>query len=71
MKHREIPDDETVKEVTIKKEPTGEWFACFAVDGKETPVETALPVDTSVSAKRVIEAGSPTLNERSALAVSE
>jgi putative transposase len=24
-----------------------------------TPVETALPVDTSVSAKRVVEAGSP------------
>jgi putative transposase len=28
---------------------------------ESTPVETALPVDTSVSAKRVIEAGSPTL----------
>jgi putative transposase len=26
-----------------------------------TPVETALPVDTSVSAKRVVETGSPTL----------
>jgi len=31
---------------------------------KDTPVETALPTDThSVSAKRVIETGSPTLNE--------
>ena len=29
-----------------------------------TPVETALPVDTPVSAKRVVEAGSPTLSER-------
>jgi putative transposase len=38
---------------------------------EETPVETALPVDTPVSAKRVIEAGSPTLKERSASAVSE
>ncbi|MDJ1434239.1 transposase [Halostagnicola sp. A-GB9-2] len=28
---------------------------------ESTPVETALPVDTSVSAKRVIETGSPTL----------
>ncbi|WP_436926105.1 zinc ribbon domain-containing protein, partial [Halosimplex amylolyticum] len=28
---------------------------------ESTPVETALPVDTSVSAKRVVEAGSPTL----------
>jgi putative transposase len=36
-----------------------------------TPVETALPVDTSVSAKRVVEAGSPTLKERMATAVSE
>ncbi|MFC7185790.1 RNA-guided endonuclease InsQ/TnpB family protein, partial [Halorubrum yunnanense] len=36
-----------------------------------TPVETALPVDTLVSAKRVVEAGSPTLNERTASAVSE
>jgi len=31
---------------------------------EETPVETALPVDTPVSAKRVVEAGSPTLSER-------
>ena len=29
-----------------------------------TPVETALPVDTPVSAKCVTEAGSPTLSER-------
>jgi len=35
------------------------------------PVETALPVDTPVSAKRVVEAGSPTLKERTASAVSE
>jgi len=39
---------------------------------ESTPVETALPVDTdSVSAKRVLEAGSPTLKERTASAVSE
>jgi putative transposase len=36
-----------------------------------TPVETALPVDTPVSAKRVVETGSPTLNGRTAQAVSE
>ena len=36
VKHREIPDDVGIKEVTIKKEPTGEWYACFAVDGKQT-----------------------------------
>ena len=38
---------------------------------ESTPVETALPVDTSVSAKRVVETGSPTLKERTAKAVSE
>ena len=38
---------------------------------ESTPVETALPVDTSVSAKRVVETGSPTLKERTAIAVSE
>jgi putative transposase len=41
-KHREIPDNVTIKEVTIKKEPTGKWFACFAVNGKQTPEK---PVD--------------------------
>ena len=35
------------------------------------PVETALPADTPVSAKRVVETGSPTLTERTASAVSE
>jgi putative transposase len=39
---------------------------------ESTPVKTALPTDiNSVSAKRVVEAGSPTLNERTASAVSE
>jgi putative transposase len=38
---------------------------------ESTPVETALPVDTPVSAKRVVEAGSPTLKQRTASAVSE
>ena len=31
---------------------------------ESTPVETALPVDTSVSAKRVVETGSPTLKRK-------
>jgi len=43
QKHREIPDDVTLKEVTIKKEPTGEWFASFVVDGKATPEKPAKP----------------------------
>jgi len=41
------------------------------VHSESTPVETALPTDTVVSAKRVIETGSPTLKERTASAVSE
>jgi putative transposase len=43
VKHREIPENETIKEITIKKEPTGEWFACVTVDGKETPEKPEQP----------------------------
>ncbi|ESS11134.1 MAG: transposase, IS605 OrfB family, central region [uncultured archaeon A07HR60] len=43
VKHREIPDTETIKQITIKKEPTGEWFACVTVDGKETPEKPENP----------------------------
>ncbi|MFC6961078.1 RNA-guided endonuclease InsQ/TnpB family protein [Halocatena marina] len=32
--HRELPDDAAIKQVTVKKEPTGEWFASFGI---ETP----------------------------------
>ncbi len=42
------------------------------VHSEETPVETATAVDSiSVSASRVVEAGSPCLKERAALAASE
>ncbi|QKY19602.1 IS200/IS605 family element transposase accessory protein TnpB [Halolamina sp. CBA1230] len=41
------------------------------VHSESTPVETALPADTVVSAKRVVETGSPTLKKRTAQAVSE
>ena len=47
------------------------WCVNESRSDSSTPVETALPVDTSVSAKRVVEAGSPTLKERTASAVSE
>jgi len=36
IKHRAIPDAETVKEITIKKESTGEWFASFTVGDKDS-----------------------------------
>ncbi|MFC7116382.1 RNA-guided endonuclease InsQ/TnpB family protein [Natronoarchaeum sp. GCM10025703] len=35
--HRDIPDDVTIKEVCVKKERTGEWYASFAVEGKKEP----------------------------------
>ncbi|WP_159902056.1 RNA-guided endonuclease InsQ/TnpB family protein [Salinirussus salinus] len=42
------------------------------VHSEDTPVETTLPTGTdSVPAKRVVEAGSPALKERTVLAVSE
>jgi transposase, IS605 OrfB family, central region len=41
--HREIPDSVTVKEVSIKKERTGEWDASFAVEGREEPPKPENP----------------------------
>ena len=40
------------------------WRANESQHGSSTPVETALAVDTPVSAKRVIEAGNPALSKR-------
>jgi putative transposase len=41
--HREIPDEVSIKEVAIKKEPPSEWYASFAVDGKEEPEKPTDP----------------------------
>jgi putative transposase len=30
--HRKIPDDSAVKQVTVKREPTGEWFAVLGIE---------------------------------------
>ena len=49
--HRDIPDEETIKEVTLKKEPTGEWYASFAVDDKVEPEKPSLE---DVDADRMI-----------------
>ncbi|SEO19566.1 putative transposase [Halorientalis persicus] len=35
--HRPLPDDATVKEVTLKKEKTGEWFAIFGIEMNTEP----------------------------------
>ena len=41
--HRQIPDGITVKEVSLKKERTGEWYGSFAVEGKEEPKKPENP----------------------------
>ncbi|WP_254532881.1 RNA-guided endonuclease InsQ/TnpB family protein [Natrinema gelatinilyticum] len=37
--HRDLPDHDTIKEVTVKKEPTGAWYAsfCISTDTPEKP----------------------------------
>lgn len=40
--HRPIPDDAQIKQVTIKREKTGEWYASFGV---ETDVPQKPPLD--------------------------
>jgi len=35
--HRPLPDDATVKQVTLKKEKTGEWFAIFGIEMETEP----------------------------------
>ena len=35
--HRPLPDDATVKEVTLKTEKTGEWFAIFGIEMDTEP----------------------------------
>ena len=35
--HRPLPGDATVKEVTLKKEKTGEWFAIFGIEMDAEP----------------------------------
>jgi len=34
--HRKIPDNVTIKEVTLKKETTGEWYITFGLEVKDT-----------------------------------
>jgi hypothetical protein len=37
--HRAIPDDAALKQVTVKKKPTGEWFVTFGVEMDREPPE--------------------------------
>ena len=42
--HRDIPENATIKQVTVKQEPTGEWFATFGIDVDEgTPEKSENP----------------------------
>ncbi len=43
--HRAIPDNAKLKQVTLKKEPTGEWYATFGVElDREPPTRPGNPV---------------------------
>ena len=44
--HREIPDEADIKEVTIKKETTGEWFVSFGLKTDETDLPEKPDVDS-------------------------
>jgi putative transposase len=44
--HRPLPDDAVIKEVTVKHEPTGEWFVSFALDVDEEHLPEKPPVKT-------------------------
>ena len=44
--HRPIPDEASIKEVTIKKETTGEWFVSFALEIAETDVPEKPALDS-------------------------
>jgi len=44
--HREIPDHAAIKEVTLKKEVTGEWFVSFSLKTDEEHVPEKLDVES-------------------------
>lgn len=38
--HRDLPDDAGIKTVTVKREPTGKWYAILGVETPDDPSET-------------------------------
>ncbi|MEF8851336.1 MAG: transposase, partial [Haloarculaceae archaeon] len=50
--HRPLPDDATVKEVTLKKEKTGEWFAIFGIEMDTEP--PAKPPLSDIDAENMV-----------------
>lgn len=55
--HRDLPEHKSIKEVTIKKEPTGDWYASFCITANEPDkpnienmnVEDTVGIDLGVS----------------------
>ena len=43
--HREIPSNATIKEVTLKKETTGEWYVTFGLEVEDTALPEKPDVD--------------------------
>jgi putative transposase len=43
--HREIPDNATIKEVTLKKETTGEWYVTFGLEIEDIALSEKPDVD--------------------------
>ena len=43
--HRPIPDNATIKEVTLKKETTGEWYVTFGLEVEDTALPEKIDVD--------------------------
>ena len=43
--HRPIPDNATIKEVTLKKETTGEWHVTFGLDVEDATLPEKIDVD--------------------------
>jgi putative transposase len=46
--HRDIPEDATIKQVTVKQEPTGEWYATFGIDVDEATPEKVVGIDLGI-----------------------
>jgi len=52
--HRNLPDDVEIKTVTVKQEPTGEWFATLGVETPKDPpakpdeVATVVGIDVGI-----------------------
>ena len=44
--HREIPHEADIKEVTVKKETTGDWFVSFGLETDETEMPEKPALDT-------------------------